>query len=237
MTNLSVIIPAYNEEQRIIPTIQQFQSFLSKKAISFEIIVVDDGSTDKTVEVVAALQQQLPQLSIIALPANKGKGHAVRKGMLAAKGKIRMFADADGSTPVEELDKLLQPLWQDKADIAIGSRYLHDSEVVKAQPKLRVIWSRTVNRLVQNLLLPGITDTHCGFKAFTENAARQIFAACTIDGWSFDLEVLAIARKLQLRTEEIPVKWANDERSKGKIRHMPRELYSFYKIRKHISRI
>jgi glycosyltransferase involved in cell wall biosynthesis len=232
---LSVVIPAYNEAERIAPTIRQFHDWLSAKKMQFEILVADDGSTDNTLAVVTAMQHHLPSLSVLALPGNRGKGNAVRQGMLAAKGDIRVFTDADGSTPARDLDKLLQPLLDGLADIAIGSRYLATSQVLKAQPKFRVVWSRLTNKLVQRMLLPGIVDPHCGFKAFTAEAAQQVFNECNIDGWSFDLEALSIARKQNLKITEVPVQWANDERSKGKLSHLPRELYSFYKIKKQLA--
>jgi len=234
MIDISVIIPAYNEAARIGPTLTSFHEFLSTQAISFELIVVDDGSTDDTVSLVASMRPTLPHLSVIPLPANKGKGHAVRTGMLAARGNIRLFSDADGSTPITEIDKLLAVLKTGATDIAIGSRYLATSEVTKAQPKIRVVWSRLVNRVMQRVLLPDIADPHCGFKAFTAATAQRIFQQCTIDGWSFDLEVLAIAQKLQFRIQEVPVKWANDERSKGRLSHLPKELYNVYRIRKRL---
>ncbi|MCD6062296.1 MAG: hypothetical protein K0R82_207 [Flavipsychrobacter sp.] len=229
---LSLIIPAYNEEDRIIPTLREAYAYLLKKKVPFEILVIDDGSSDNTIGVLSKLKQELPALHIIPIAKNKGKGNAVRKGMLAAKGNIRVFADADGSTPIEELDKLLLPLSTSNANITIGSRYITSSEVIKAQSKTRIAWSRTVNRLVQGMLLPGILDTHCGFKAFTSDAAERVFSMCTINGWSFDLEVLTIARRLQMTIVEVPVKWANDERSKGKLKHLPREVYSFFKIKR-----
>lgn len=235
--NLSIVIPAYNEAERIIPTLRQFQQYLTILNIPFEILVVDDGSTDNTVAVVKSLQEEMPQLAVLPLPVNKGKGNAVRQGMLAARGTVRLFSDADGSTPIEEMDKLLHALERGDTDIAIGSRYMEGAEVVKAQPKFRVVWSRLTNKLVQRILLPGIADPHCGFKAFTADAARQVFQRCTVDGWSFDLEALAIARKLNMKITEVPVKWANDERSKGRISQMPREILSFWRIRKMVSNI
>lgn len=220
---LSLIIPAFNEAQRIEPPLRRAHQFLAARPASFEIIVVDDGSTDDTVALVTALAGELPGLRVLGSPANRGKGHAVRLGMLAATGRVRLFADADGSTPIDELDALLQALAAG-ADIAIGSRYLAASRVTRPQPLGRIIWSRLVNQVVQRVLLPGVADTHCGFKAFTAAAAARTFAACTVDGWSFDLEVLARARAYGLRIREVPVRWENDARSKARLRQLPREF-------------
>jgi dolichyl-phosphate beta-glucosyltransferase len=230
---LSLIIPAYNEAQRIGPTIQGFHQFLAARPASFEIIVVDDGSTDETVSLVTALANELKGLRILRSPANRGKGHAVRLGMKAATGRIRVFSDADGSTPIAELDKLLQAL-AEGTDIAIGSRYLAASQVTRPQPKFRLVWSRLVNRVVQQTLLPGVVDPHCGFKAFTAAAAEQTFNACTVDGWSFDLEVLATARAKGFGIREVPVRWENDTRSKARIWQLPREFHYVYSIKKQL---
>jgi dolichyl-phosphate beta-glucosyltransferase len=211
---LSLIIPAFNEAQRIGPTLQRVHRFLAARPASFEIIVVDDGSADDTLALVTALAGELPGLRVLCSPANRGKGHAVRLGMLAASGRVRLFSDADGSTPIDELDPLLQAL-ATGADIAIGSRY----------------------RVVQLVLLPGVADTHCGFKAFTAAAAAHIFTACTVDGWSFDLEVLARARAQGLRIQEVPVRWENDERSKARIRQLPREFQHMYRFRKQLRQV
>ena len=231
MVDVSIIFPAYNEAERIGPTLQLFNSYLAQKGFSYEIIVVDDGSTDSTVKLIESLQTEMPNLWVVALPQNKGKGYAIRIGMLRANGRIRLFSDADGSTPVEEIDKLLKPLQAGEAEIAIGSRYLEESEVNKAQPLIRIVWSRLANQVVQRILLPGIIDPHCGFKAFRAEAAVKIFSQCRINEWSFDLEVLALARSLNLNIKEIPVKWANDERSKGHLSQLPREVYNLYKIK------
>jgi dolichyl-phosphate beta-glucosyltransferase len=233
---LSLIIPAFNEAQRIGPTLQRVHRFLAARPASFEIIVVDDGSADDTLALVTALAGELPGLRVLCSPANRGKGHAVRLGMLAASGRVRLFSDADGSTPIDELDPLLQAL-ATGADIAIGSRYLAASRVTRLQPWFRRVWSRLVNRVVQLVLLPGVADTHCGFKAFTAAAAAHIFAACTVDGWSFDLEVLARARAQGLRIQEVPVRWENDERSKARIRQLPREFQHMYRFRKQLRQV
>ena len=225
---LSLIIPAFNEAQRIGPTLQRAHRFLAARRASFEIIVVDDGSTDDTVALVTALAGKLPGLRVLCSPVNRGKGHAVRLGMRAATGHVRIFSDADGSTPIEELDSLLQAL-ASGADIAIGSRYLAASRVTRPQPWCRRVWSRLVNRMVQRVLLPGVIDTHCGFKAFTA-AAAHTFATCTVDGWSFDLEVLARARASGLRIQEVPVRWENEERSKARFRQLPQEFRHVYRL-------
>lgn len=230
---LSLIIPAFNEAQRIGPTLRRAHRFLAARPARFEIIVVDDGSTDDTVALVTALAAELPGLRVLFSPANRGKGHAVRRGMLAATGRTRLFCDADGSTPIEELDPLLRALAAG-ADIAIGSRYLAGSRVTRPQPWFRRVWSRLVNRVVQRVLLPGVADTHCGFKAFTAAAAAHTFAACTVDGWSFDLEVLARARAQGLRIREVPVRWENDARSKARLGQLPREFQYVYRLRQQL---
>jgi dolichyl-phosphate beta-glucosyltransferase len=230
---LSLIIPAFNEAQRIGPTLRHTHQFLAARPAQFEILVVDDGSTDDTAALVTALAAELPGLRVLCSPTNRGKGHAVRLGMRAATGQIRLFSDADGSTPIDELDSLLRALAAG-ADIAIGSRYLATSRVTRPQPWFRRVWSRLVNRVVQRVLLPGVADTHCGFKAFTGAAAEHVFGACTVDGWSFDLEVLARARAQGLRIQEVPVRWENDERSKARIRQLPREFGHVYRLRRQL---
>ena len=232
---LSLIIPAFNEAQRIGPTLRRVHQFLAARPARFEILVVDDGSTDDTVALVTALAAELPGLRVLCSPANRGKGHAVRLGMRAATGQVRLFSDADGSTPIEELDALLRALAAG-ADIAIGSRYLPASRVTRPQPWFRRVWSRLVNRVVQRVLLPGVADTHCGFKAFTGAAAEHVFGTCTVDGWSFDLEVLARARAQGLRIQEVAVRWENDDRSKARIRQLPGEFGHVWRLRQQLRR-
>jgi dolichyl-phosphate beta-glucosyltransferase len=234
MVGISIIFPAYNEAERIGPTIISFNNYLAVKGVSYEMIVVDDGSTDGTVQFVRNLKMTIPELTVLPLPTNKGKGYAVRMGMLHANGAIRVFSDADGSTPVEEMAKLLEPLLQNETDICIGSRYLDQSEITQAQPFFRRVWSRFANRIVQLILLPGIVDPHCGFKAFKADSAIRIFSHCTVNEWSFDLEVLALARARGLRIKELPVKWSNDDRSKGQLSHLPKEVYNLYRIKKRL---
>ena len=237
MCELSVVIPAYNEANRIVPTLTTIYNYLSTRGGLFEVIVVNDGSDDHTVNVVSDFAKTHKGVRLIDSRINKGKGYALRKGMLDAKGEYCMFTDADGSTPIEELEKLLAPLRENKADACIGSRYLPGASIVKRQPYYRRVWSRVSNKLVQKILLPGIIDAHCGFKAFTHSAAQALFSTAVVNGWSFDLEILALARKYNLRIQEMPVKWMNDEQSKGRLRHLPKEIASVRLIRKRMKMI
>lgn len=228
-TELSIIIPAYNEEKRIITTLNSCIQYLDTQNKTYEIIVVDDGSKDNTIETVEKLG--LDTIKIIPLKYNKGKGHAVKIGMQNANGIYRVFMDADGSTPIKELNKLLEPLIGLKADISIGSRYLADSEVMLAQPKYRILFSRMSNKIVRKILLPNIHDPHCGFKAYTSEASFLVFKFSSVSGWSFDEENLALARLFDFKIVEIPVKWMNDSESKGKISHIPKEILNLLRIK------
>ena len=211
---LSIIIPAYNEEERISPTLRAVDAFLANQGIRYEILVVDDGSTDGTVALVEAMSTELPALRCLPCLSNRGKGHAVRVGMLAATGEVRLMCDADGSMPAEEMPKLIAPIFSGQADIAIGSRYAAGATTTASQPAWRVAWSRLANRIVQRSLVAGIHDTQCGFKAFSASAAEATFSRATIDGWAFDLEVLALAAKLGFSIKEYGVVWTDDERSR-----------------------
>jgi glycosyltransferase involved in cell wall biosynthesis len=212
--DISVIIPAFNEEERITPTLVAFDSYLAGMAASYEIVVVDDGSTDGTVALVESLRNQMPNLRCVDTVTNRGKGHAVRVGMLDAKGDVRIMCDADGSMPPEEMPKLLAPIFQGKTEIAIGSRYAEGAKSGVDQPRWRVIWSRLANKVIQRSLVAGIRDTQCGFKAFSADAAETVFSKATIDGWSFDLEILALASRLGYSIQEFGVEWSDDERSR-----------------------
>jgi len=212
--DLSIVIPAYNEAQRITPTLEATARFLSAQPGTWEIVVVDDGSRDGTVALCEALAARIPNLRVIASTPNRGKGAAVRLGMLAARGRVRIMCDADGSMPATELPKLLAPIVDGKADLAIGSRYADGAAVAKTQPLYRRLWSRLCNQVIQHTLVPGVRDTQCGFKAFTAAAANDLFARATIDGWAFDLEVLALAKRLRYQVRECAVEWHDDQRSK-----------------------
>jgi dolichyl-phosphate beta-glucosyltransferase len=211
--DLSVVVPAYNEEQRLAPTIHALARFLSSRPQSWEIVVVDDGSTDGTLALSAHLAARWPALRIIPTAPNRGKGHAVRVGVLAAHGAVIVMYDADGSTPAGEIARLVTPILDGRAAVAIGSRYLAGATPAN-QPLWRRLWSRLVNLCIQGTLVPGVRDTQCGFKAFGAAAARDLFSRATVDGWAFDLEVLALARRLGHEVVEIAVAWQDDRRSR-----------------------
>ncbi len=206
---ISLIIPAFNEEKRITASLQKAVGFFENKGCSFEIIVVDDASTDNTVR---AVKEFNGDIKVLSLKQNLGKGAGVKTGMLAAKGKFRIFTDADFSTPVYETDRLLEHL-DNGFDIAIGSRSLDRSMVKKHQPFYRETMGKIYNIFVQIFVFKGITDTQCGFKGFTAEAAEAVFSRQKINGFSFDVEILWIAQKLGFNIKQIPVEWYNDARS------------------------
>lgn len=212
--DLSIVVPAYNEEHRIPPTLERLSAFLAAQPLRSEIVVVDDGSRDATCAVVEQAMAQIPNLRLIRQSPNAGKGAAVRRGMLAARGQIRVMCDADLSMPPEQLPRLLAPIVACTAEISIGSRYADGAKTDVKQPRYRVLWSRLANKVIQRSLVPGIRDTQCGFKAFTAEAARDLFQRATIDGWAFDLEILALARKRGFEIAEIGVEWKDDNRSR-----------------------
>lgn len=207
---LSVIIPAFNEEERIASTLKKIYDYLNEHNYNYEILLIDDGSTDSTVELVA---NNFPKVQIVKQPQNMGKGAAVRRGMLEAKGTLRLFTDADLSTPIYELKKFL-PEIENGYDIAIGNRALQNELIKEHQPFYREMMGKTFNKIVQLLVVRGISDTQCGFKLFTEKAAKEIFAKAEINGFSFDVEAVYLASKMGFKIKEIPVEWYNDDRSK-----------------------
>ena len=212
--DLSIVVPAYNEEHRIAPTLARLSAFLANQPMRWEIVVVDDGSRDATCAVVQAAMARIPNLRLVRQTPNRGKGAAVRLGMREARGQIRVMSDADGSMSPEQLPRLLAPILTCQADIAIGSRYAEGARAAIKQPWYRVAWSRLANRVIQRSLVPGVRDTQCGFKAFTAEAARALFGVGRIDGWAFDLEILALARRTGFAIAEVGVEWTDDRRSR-----------------------
>ena len=200
---ISVVIPAYNEELRILPTVGAIASHMSARGDPWELIVADDGSSDGTVDLLQDLR--FPNMRVLVADRNRGKGNAVRRGMLAAEGDYVLFADADQSTPIEQFDALLDEL-KDGYDVAVGSR-----AAVGASVSNKSIARRALSRALRTIVLLGfgvkISDTQCGFKLFTAGAARTLFELQLIEGFSFDLEVLYLSSKLGLRVAEVPVEW------------------------------
>lgn len=224
---LSVVIPAYNEERRIARTLDEIVQFVRRRPRlagipeplspdATEIILSDDGSTDRTQEVaretLKGLGAELP-LRVVASPVNRGKGHAVRSGVLASRGRYVLFCDADGATPFWEVARLFEAL-DAGHDIAIGSRALPDSRIAVPQPWHRRVLGLAMRVLVSRLLVAGFRDTQCGFKLFRAEAARAIFQRQTVDGFSFDVEVLFLARRLGYSVCEVPVEWHDRPGSK-----------------------
>jgi glycosyltransferase involved in cell wall biosynthesis len=210
--HLSLIIPAYNEAERLPKTLETIQQWVEAQDFPVQVLIVDDGSKDATSEVVKKYQEDMVFLELLSLNPNRGKGGAVAAGMLAASGTHRLMLDADGATPITEAQKLLEQ--RDQADIVIGSRYLESGSIKVKQPLGRRIVSRVGNTLIQLSVLPGLKDTQCGFKLFTKEAAEAVFSRTTVKGWLFDVEVLAIAQELGYSVLEVPVDWYDDEKSK-----------------------
>jgi len=213
----SVIIPAYNEERDITNAVSVVVRYLQSRFTHFEIFVIDDGSTDKTETLLHALQNNEPFLHIIKHARNEGKGASVRDGMLAAHGAIILFMDADGATPIDELDQFL-PFLKSGSDIVIGSRYLKESAIIRKQPWYRIAIGRIGNLFIQALLLDTIKDTQCGFKAFTFQSAKILFSTQTIGAWGFDMEILALAQHMGFSIKEVPVRWHDSETRESRFR-------------------
>ncbi|MBN2490156.1 MAG: glycosyltransferase family 2 protein [Planctomycetes bacterium] len=210
--DVSVVIPAYNEEARLGATLDRVLGFLRERGHDHEILVVDDGSRDGT----AALAETYGGRGVRLLrnPTNRGKGYSVRRGMLAANRPQVLFSDADLSTPIEELDKLAIPLREGAAAVAIGSRAVAGAQVEVSQPFYRVAMGKIFNRMVRLIALGGLADTQCGFKLFTREAAQAVFSRQRFERFGFDVEVLYIARKLGLKIAEVPVRWVNSAETK-----------------------
>jgi dolichyl-phosphate beta-glucosyltransferase len=205
---LSIVIPCYNEEQRLPRTIEQIHRYLDGKNASYELVLVDDGSADGTRLIMDAAAERHSAVRVEALPRNRGKGRALAVGVQAASGDEILLTDADLSTPIEELDKL-QAALNNGAGVAIGSRALRGSRVEISQPIYRVLMGKAFNLIVQAVLLPGIWDTQCGFKLFRAEVAHKVFAGLTTDGFGYDPEVLFRARRQGVKIVEVPVVWRN----------------------------
>lgn len=230
---LSVVIPAYNEEKRLGATLKSAADFLAKQKYNSEVVVVSDGSTDKTVELAKSFANQIPNLLVINEKENRGKGYGTRIGMLRAKGQIRLFMDADNSTSLEQIGNFY-PFFEQGYDVVIGNRDLKESTIKVHQSRFKELLGDFGNWLIQLLAVSGIEDTQCGFKAFTARAAEQIFKRMTIDKWGFDIEALAIANKLGYKVKAVPVVWINDPNSKVKLGGYINTLIELLKIKRNL---
>jgi dolichyl-phosphate beta-glucosyltransferase len=215
---LSVVLPAYNEQDRLLPYLTSITRYLSQRGDPYEIVVVDDGSRDDTAQRVTRFALEAPAVRLIRLPANRGKGAAVRAGILAARGTVRLMADADGATPIQEVARL-EHAFAEGADLAIGSRFLGSRD---RRFRVQARWQRTVlgnvfNQIAQHLGLEGITDTQCGFKLFRKRVAEDLCSVARINGYGMDMELLYIARRRDYRIAEVPINWTDQPGSKVRV--------------------
>jgi len=210
---LSIVIPAFNESARIEATLERVMECVETQGWDAEVLVVDDGSRDRTAAIVEQWMYRFPRLHLVKNPGNRGKGYSVRNGLLQAAGDIVMFTDADLSAPMEEANRLIAAI-DGGADVAIGSRWMERARQTIHQPLYRQFFGRCFNWITRTVMGLPFKDTQCGFKAFKRPAAQVIFRLQTIERWGFDPELLFIARKLKYRIEEVPVTWGHDERSR-----------------------
>jgi glycosyltransferase involved in cell wall biosynthesis len=215
MPYLSIVIPAYNEENRIVRTLSETFTYLDKQNYASEVIVVNDGSTDQTVETVRNFARREPgKLRLVENPGNRGKGYSVRNGMLQAEGEIVLFYDADLATPTSEIVKVIEPIGEDRYDVVFGSRAIDRNLIGTRQSPVREAIGRAGNLIQFAFTGLAFKDTQCGFKAFRKKAAQSVFSLQRIDGFGFDPEILFIAKKQGWRLLETPVRWNHVEGSK-----------------------
>lgn len=228
---LSVIIPAYNEERRLSKTLLGIDAYLTRQKYDYEIIVISDGSKDNTSGIARNLQPKIANLKLIDNKKNHGKGYVVRQALLEAQGDIRLFTDADNSTSINQVEKML-PYFKQGYDIVIGSRDAKGAVLDPPQPFLRIMVGNIFNLMTQIIVgLWGIWDTQCGFKALSKKAAEDIIPKCKIDRWAFDPEILKIGRKMGYKIKEIPVVWKNDLESKVKLKSTIKMALDLLRIR------
>lgn len=227
----SVVIPAFNEARRLPRYLEEVVAYFDGRRESYEVIVVDDGSTDETVVLVTRAVSRHPRVRVLGLGRNEGKGAAVRHGMLAAQGQLRLFADADGATPITEV-KRLEPALAAGAEVVIGSRAMADPAVCVVAHLHRMAAGRVFNWMVARLGLAGIADSQCGFKLFRGRVAEDLFARLQTAGFGFDVELLLLARAAGYRTVEVPVNWTDQPGSKvGVLSHGPGMAWEILRAR------
>ena len=227
-TAISIIIPAFDEQERLGDTIRKVLAYIKKEKLSAELIIVDDGSGDKTAETGEAACVEYPDIKtkVIRYEKNRGKGYAVKTGLLAAAGDIAIFSDADLSTPIEELSKLVKPIQDGKYDLTFGSRALDRSLIGAHQPWRREQGGRVMNLIIKTMSGLPFLDTQCGFKAFNMKKFRPLLEMMTVDRFGFDVEFLFVADYNNLRLKEIPVRWNNVEGSKVSVFRDTRRMFT-----------
>lgn len=211
---MSIVIPAYNEEKRIGGSLTKACAYLNESGLEYEVIVVDDGSSDGTSGIVDNMAAESPKVRLVRYDKNRGKGYALRMGVLASKGDFVLVMDADLSTPMGEIRNLMPCLSGGGFDIAIGSRALALSDIVRKQPWWRRCMGILFNRVVKMLVIGDFEDTQCGFKLFSGDVARSLFGEATIDRFAYDVEILALAKKKGYAIKEVPIRWINSPESK-----------------------
>ncbi|MGV3723286.1 MAG: dolichyl-phosphate beta-glucosyltransferase [Actinomycetota bacterium] len=229
---LSVVIPCYNEGTRFPRSLPILREYLDRTGYPYEILAVDDGSSDNTAAIVTEAAQGMPQLKLLQYGQNRGKGYAVSYGMCRARGQWVLFSDADLSTPISELEKFL-PYLDQGYDVVIGSRALAESNLEIRQPYWRERLGRVMNALIRKASGLKFPDTQCGFKLFSRTAAQDIFPNITVDTWMFDVEALVIAQKLGYRVVDLPVTWLNSDESRVRTSHGFRIMRELLHIRLH----
>ncbi len=225
---LTIVIPAHNEESRLPNTLERVYKHLQPQTYSYEVIIVENGSSDRTLEIAREYARRHPTLRVLQ-EQRRGKGNAVRRGILEARGDYRFICDADLSMPIEELQKFIPPALP-TFDIAIASREAPGA-VRYNEPPYRHLGGRAINLIIQMLILPGLNDTQCGFKCFRAEIAEDIFRQQTLAGWSFDIEILYLARRKKLLIKEIPIHWHFDADSKvSAVRDAIRMISDIFRI-------
>lgn len=232
---LSVIIPAYNEEKSIQSTLLKVDDFLCGQKYGYEIIVIDDGSKDETYKIVRNIENRVRNLTVLKNKKNLGKGYSVRKGMLAAKGKFRLFMDADNSTSINQIKNFI-PFLEEGYEAVIGDRSLRESVILKNQPAYKQILGNIGNIFVKVLTVSGINDTQCGFKCFSDRFVEKVFPGLVINRWGFDMEILAIADKFGYRIKTVPIVWKNGGKSNVHPKDYFFTLLELFKIKINIIR-
>lgn len=232
--HLSVIIPAYKEAGRIGDTLKKIDEYLRSQKYTYEIIVINDGSPDKTAEEVSQVLPEIKNLRLIDNKKNRGKGFVTRQGMLEAKGEFRVFMDADNSTTINHIEKMW-PEFDKGCEVVIGSRDIKGADIAVSQPWWRIMLGNIFNLIVQIVSgLRGIWDTQCGFKGFTAKSVEDIFPKCKIDRFAFDVEILVLAKKMGYEIKEVPVRWINDTTSTVGFKNMVKMLIDVFHIRKNL---